>query len=74
MIPPGLEPGTLRVLGARDNHYTTESHRVETLPKKNFTFGSKPVRGIRQRGIFQENPLKKSKQTFRISDSVKSFD
>ena len=24
MIPPGLEPGTLRVLGARDNHYTTE--------------------------------------------------
>jgi len=44
------------------------------LPKKNFTFGSKPVRGIRQRGIFQENPLKKSKQTFRISDSVKSFD
>lgn len=25
MIPPGLEPGTLRVLGARDNHYTTES-------------------------------------------------
>ena len=26
MIPPGLEPGTLRVLGARDNRYTTESH------------------------------------------------
>ena len=25
MIPPGLEPGTLRVLGARDNRYTTES-------------------------------------------------
>ena len=27
MIPPGLEPGTLCVLGTRDNHYTTESKR-----------------------------------------------
>ena len=26
MIPPGLEPGTFRVLGERDNHYTTESY------------------------------------------------
>ena len=25
LFPPGLEPGTLRVLGARDNHYTTET-------------------------------------------------
>ena len=25
LIPLGLELGTLRVLGARDNHYTTES-------------------------------------------------
>ena len=25
LIPLGLEPGTLCVLGARDNHYTTES-------------------------------------------------
>ena len=25
LIPPGLEPGTLRVLGARDNHYTMET-------------------------------------------------
>ena len=24
MIPPGLETGTLCVLGTRDNHYTTE--------------------------------------------------
>lgn len=23
---PGLEPGTFRVLGERDNHYTTETH------------------------------------------------
>ena len=25
MIPPGIEPGTFRVLGGCDNHYTTES-------------------------------------------------
>ena len=25
MFPPGLEPGTFRVLGERDNHYTTET-------------------------------------------------
>ena len=25
MFPPGLEPGTLCVLGTRDNHYTTET-------------------------------------------------
>ena len=31
LIPPGLEPGTFRVLGERDNHYTTESaHIFET--------------------------------------------
>ena len=25
LVLPGLEPGTFRVLGERDNHYTTES-------------------------------------------------
>ena len=30
MFPPGLEPGTFRVLGERDNHYTTETG-AETL-------------------------------------------
>ena len=25
LFPPGLEPGTFRVLGERDNHYTTET-------------------------------------------------
>ena len=25
MFPPGVEPGTLRVWSARDNHYTTET-------------------------------------------------
>uniref|UniRef100_A0A1B0AWV4 Uncharacterized protein n=1 Tax=Glossina palpalis gambiensis TaxID=67801 RepID=A0A1B0AWV4_9MUSC len=26
MFPPGLEPGTFRVLGGCDNHYTTETY------------------------------------------------
>ena len=25
LFPPGLEPGTFRVLGERDNRYTTET-------------------------------------------------
>ena len=25
MFPPGIEPGTFRVLGGCDNHYTTET-------------------------------------------------
>ena len=29
LIPPGLEPGIFRVLGERDNHYTTESYYAE---------------------------------------------
>ena len=29
VFPPGFEPGTFRVLGERDNHYTTET---ETAP------------------------------------------
>ena len=30
MFPPGLEPGTFRVLGERDNHYTTETLIIGT--------------------------------------------
>ena len=26
LVPPGLEPGTFRVLSERDNHYTMELH------------------------------------------------
>ncbi len=26
MFPPGFEPGTFRVWGERDNHYTTETY------------------------------------------------
>ena len=29
-FPPGLEPGTFRVLGERDNHYTTETVAMST--------------------------------------------
>ena len=29
LFPPGLEPGTFRVLGERDNHYTTETLEAE---------------------------------------------
>ena len=35
LFPPGFEPGTFRVLGERDNHYTTETYLrrvVEKLP------------------------------------------
>ena len=31
MFPPGLEPGTFRVLGERDNHYTTETLIIDCL-------------------------------------------
>ena len=31
MFPPGLEPGTFRVLGERDNRYTTETCDNEQL-------------------------------------------
>ena len=33
MFPPGLEPGTFRVLGERDNHYTTETCILELFPR-----------------------------------------
>ena len=28
MFPPGIEPGTFRVLGGCDNHYTTETDEI----------------------------------------------
>ena len=34
MFPPGIEPGTFRVLGGCDNHYTTETQ----LFKKEYIF------------------------------------
>ena len=33
LFPPGLEPRTFRVLGERDNHYTTETGDVNLLLK-----------------------------------------
>ena len=29
MFPPGIEPGTFRVLGGCDNHYTTETDEID---------------------------------------------
>ena len=31
LFPPGIEPGTLRVWGARDNRYTTETTKSPRL-------------------------------------------
>ena len=31
MFPAGFEPATLRVWGARDNHYTTETKLSESV-------------------------------------------
>ena len=37
LFPPGLEPGTFRVLGERDNHYTTQTDYVSwSYPNKKF--------------------------------------
>ena len=41
MFPPGIEPGTFRVLGGCDNHYTTETvvDMCLNIPiQKNFEF------------------------------------
>ena len=40
LIPPGLEPGTLRVLDARDNHYTTESRDISTTGRNKLLNGN----------------------------------
>ena len=32
VFPPGFEPGTFRVLGERDNHYTTETAESSLSP------------------------------------------
>ena len=36
MFPPGIEPGTFRVLGGCDNHYTTETdgRKMAKMPIK----------------------------------------
>ena len=33
LFPPGIEPGTFRVLGERDNRYTMETELVLLTPK-----------------------------------------
>ena len=36
MFPPGLEPGTFRVWGERDNRYTTETSCDTLLNNKHY--------------------------------------
>ena len=36
LVPPGLEPGTFRVLSERDNHYTMELCISEQKSKTKF--------------------------------------
>ena len=33
LVPPGIEPGTSRVLGERDNHYTTGPNLTDASPQ-----------------------------------------
>ena len=45
MFPPGIEPGTLRVWGARDNRYTTETadgRWPHTPPQSFLTLSNRP--------------------------------
>jgi hypothetical protein len=37
MFPPGIEPGTFRVLGGCDNHYTTETEVQENKSPTTYT-------------------------------------
>ena len=41
MFPPGIEPGTFRVLGGCDNHYTTETCRKLSWNSINYKLGNK---------------------------------
>ena len=41
LVPPGLEPGTFRVLSERDNHYTMELCISEKKSKTKFENMSK---------------------------------
>ena len=36
LFSPGIEPGTLRVWGARDNHYTTKTMSYSVEVGKNY--------------------------------------
>ena len=43
LFPPGLEPGTFRVLGERDNHYTTETGAEEVVCTPTHQVYNKPL-------------------------------
>ena len=50
MFPPGLEPGTLCVLGTRDNHYTTETYYIRNM-QFSLTHLSPNIRTVKKRYI-----------------------
>ena len=43
LFPPGFEPGTFRVLGERDNHYTTETGAAEIICTLTHQVCNKPL-------------------------------
>jgi hypothetical protein len=43
MFPAGFEPATLRVWGARDNHYTTETSDTKQVKKTLFKQRVPPI-------------------------------
>ena len=51
LFPPGFEPGTFRVLGERDNHYTTET-RYRAVILFYFFFGQDRWKHVYNPGLF----------------------
>ena len=69
MFPPGLEPGTFRVLGERDNHYTTET--VQKVQSK--AFKKKRKGKIIQTLIIEASQIVRPNQNVHVVQKVKRF-
>ena len=53
LFPPGLEPRTFRVLGERDNHYTTETNLLKATYHRNL-FERKHQKGEKKEKLSQD--------------------